>query len=891
MQQIHNVEEIDSQTPLICIYGKYSEFTQRLIDQWLPQFKIIYIDTIHPEKNNENKNFYFIKSEEISLITKLQEKIDYAVAFLQSADDKVHIDALSKKLIQDNTKSLIIVPVIELQDYADIILTFKKERNIFFATIGEFIHGDNQFATIIRKIIAEQKVTLTGNDLYPTYPIASDDAALFINRLLFSKQDRTKLTQLFYRHPETMLSAVHLLNRVIPDMQVVFEEGTEEAQSRITRDMLRLIVTTKLQMEEQYLDEYGRGFENSISDLMNQKTETPKNMEPSSTKQKEKKERKKYSFHIFPLILAIGGGVGIFLLMQLLFLGLGLFFLKNSIASFEKKDYKSVISQSHVASFFLNTTNDTVLLGAILFKPFDSEGKLSDTYTVINHSLSLVTLASNTVTDILNQKQNLTRTKIDSIITHSTFLYTEGQRIKKEQNNNALNNLLTDDQSKMISIAPYLPNLLGYDSEKHYLILFQNSGELRPTGGFIGSVGELTIKNAQVKDFTIQDVYDFDGQLKVHIEPPFIVRRYLQPHLYLRDSNFYPDFQESASKAALLYNLETEKKPDGIMAVDFEVLKKILEVAGPLTVTGYEKKVTSDNIFDIIEDSIDKNKFPGSTVKKNLLHDIYTSLLLRLEERPELWVKIGLLTPKIFNEKHALIALRELPYQDIFNANNYGGEMKDKRIKENDKMYDYLSVNEANIGVNKANSKVSRRVEYEAQLSDTSVESKATISFTNTFKERYKTYLRIMVPQGSKLEKITINGVEQKRIPAVTDAKLYEAKTFKSDPSQLEVEETEYNNLRMFGFIAEVPEASQTIINVYYSNGIFKKLSPLNYYSLTYVKQPGTLTYPISFTMRYPQGYGPVNTDAQSFGTGFLKFDEDISTDKDYSIQIQKKAN
>ena len=157
MQQIHNVEEIDSQTPLICIYGKYSEFTQRLIDQWLPQFKIIYIDTIHPEKNNENKNFYFIKSEEISLITKLQEKIDYAVAFLQSADDKVHIDALSKKLIQGNTKSLIIVPVIELQDYADIILTFKKERNIFFATIGEFIHGDNQFATIIRKIIAEQK--------------------------------------------------------------------------------------------------------------------------------------------------------------------------------------------------------------------------------------------------------------------------------------------------------------------------------------------------------------------------------------------------------------------------------------------------------------------------------------------------------------------------------------------------------------------------------------------------------------------------------------------------------------------------------------------------------------------------------------------------------------
>ena len=33
------------------------------------------------------------------------------------------------------------------------------------------------------------------------------------------------------------------------------------------------------------------------------------------------------------------------------------------------------------------------------------------------------------------------------------------------------------------------PNFAGFKEPKTYLVLLQNSNELRPTGGFIGSVG------------------------------------------------------------------------------------------------------------------------------------------------------------------------------------------------------------------------------------------------------------------------------------------------------------------------------------------------------------------------------------------------------------------
>ncbi|HMB17559.1 MAG TPA: DUF4012 domain-containing protein, partial [Candidatus Paceibacterota bacterium] len=48
-----------------------------------------------------------------------------------------------------------------------------------------------------------------------------------------------------------------------------------------------------------------------------------------------------------------------------------------------------------------------------------------------------------------------------------------------------------------------------FESKKpqHILLMFQNSSELRPAGGFLGSYGDLIIQNGQMKDLIVEDIY------------------------------------------------------------------------------------------------------------------------------------------------------------------------------------------------------------------------------------------------------------------------------------------------------------------------------------------------------------------------------------------------
>src|SRR3989339_799247 len=115
--------------------------------------------------------------------------------------------------------------------------------------------------------------------------------------------------------------------------------------------------------------------------------------------------------------------------------------------------------------------------------------------------------------------------------------------------------------AKLKKIAFYLPSLMAQKGEKKYLLLFANNMELRPGGGFIGSYGILTLKDLTFEGIEVYDVYDADGQLTAHIKPPDAIRDYLaQPHWFLRDSAFSPDFYENYFQAKFYIEEEELQK-------------------------------------------------------------------------------------------------------------------------------------------------------------------------------------------------------------------------------------------------------------------------------------------------------------------------------------------
>ena len=77
-----------------------------------------------------------------------------------------------------------------------------------------------------------------------------------------------------------------------------------------------------------------------------------------------------------------------------------------------------------------------------------------------------------------------------------------------------------DNIQKGQKIINYFQKTISQEKMNKYVIFFANNMELRPGGGFLGSFGVFEIGNYSIGDIKVYDIYDADGQLTVHLDPP-----------------------------------------------------------------------------------------------------------------------------------------------------------------------------------------------------------------------------------------------------------------------------------------------------------------------------------------------------------------------------------
>src|SRR3990167_7705463 len=364
--------------------------------------------------------------------------------------------------------------------------------------------------------------------------------------------------------------------------------------------------------------------------------------------------------------------------------------------------------------------------------------------------------------------------------------------------------------SIIFNIHDAIPNILDVSGKKKYLILFQNNMELRPGGGFIGSYGILSLNKGKIEDFSIHDVYEADGQLTGHVEPPYPIRRYLPSvHWYLRDSNFDLNFPSVASSAAFFLFEETGQKVDGVIGIDVSLVKNLVSAVGPIYVPEYKETVSGDNFFIITETHADKDSFPSSTQKKDFLTFLYKAINNKISSEKKLpYPAILKAVSDSILEKHILFAFANPVAQSTLTISGLSSSLFDPRKLSDSAVNDFVGVSEANIGVNKANYFIGRSISYKVQLKDDgAILSKLSLSFKNDSTKwpggDYKNYIRFILPKGALLSGITIDGKSQKIVKAVTDFLVYESKNF-IPPDGLEVEKTEEDNKTSYGFLSIV---------------------------------------------------------------------------------------
>src|SRR3990167_216683 len=317
-----------------------------------------------------------------------------------------------------------------------------------------------------------------------------------------------------------------------------------------------------------------------------------------------------------------------------------------------------------------------------------------------------------------------------------------------------------------------LPQIMGQDSEKKYLILFQNDKELRPTGGFITAYAVFRVNKGTVTSEGSEDIYRLDSSLLKKVPAPAPILKYLPnvPTLNLRDSNLSPDYLVSMKQFEDLYAFTQDKKEiDGIIALDTQFVLKMINVFGPLDAFG--TKFTAEQvdacacpqiIYELERYADEPTAFEKSD-RKGIIGVLMQQMMAKTFEAPKSkWPNLLGTVLTALNQKDLLLYFHDQSVQQAVERVNFAG-----RIYQYDG--DYFLINEANFAGaksnlyiqesvkqvvkkdkdDKLNKKVTIEYKYPRRGDDCGLERKGGLCLAGI----YRDWIRIYVPKGSTLIK------------------------------------------------------------------------------------------------------------------------------------------
>jgi hypothetical protein len=215
-----------------------------------------------------------------------------------------------------------------------------------------------------------------------------------------------------------------------------------------------------------------------------------------------------------------------------------------------------------------------------------------------------------------------------------------------------------------MSLATAAPSALGASGEgpKTYLLLAQNEDELRPTGGFITTVGVLVLHNGEVISLEFEAV-DSDVQedwSRPYPAAPWQLQDYMDSSvLILRDSNWFSDYPTAALWAEYLFAYTHAHSVDGVIAFDQHFLVMLLGQLGPLEVQAAPYPLTGENVLAYMREA--KEPPPGETppadwYRKEFIDRIAKALLAKVTAGDGLdWRALAGLFTRAMAERHLLL--------------------------------------------------------------------------------------------------------------------------------------------------------------------------------------------------------------------------------------------
>ena len=393
-----------------------------------------------------------------------------------------------------------------------------------------------------------------------------------------------------------------------------------------------------------------------------------------------------------------------------------------------------------------------------------------------------------------------------------------------------------------LAVLHALPAAIGPGTHT-YLLLLENPGEERPSGGYIGAVGVVTFTDGRLATLQFNDSAAYTPP-KVAIPTPQPLDTYLfhGSPWELEDANWSPDFPTAMADVEKFYASYAGQTVDGDISVDPIAMEYVLQLLGPVHVPPYAQTITAQNALQELN-YITNYARPGDPGKAFLapFGQVVTQDVLRAPtaQLPALVSSLQ----RAATEKHVVAYFHNAYLEQLVTGAGFGGVVAPTTS-------DSVMVDDANLSGTKADLFVQRHYSLQVQVHpDGSARDQLALTYTNPVVTnpadkallpssggQYRDYVRVLIPETVQLQSITasVNGAPAQTLAAESVSYQFEQ--------------------QVVGLWFVLPQGSSEQITLTYAGPLADiSLSPERY-RLTWVKQVNALSWPVSVSVRMPNG-------------------------------------
>jgi hypothetical protein len=310
--------------------------------------------------------------------------------------------------------------------------------------------------------------------------------------------------------------------------------------------------------------------------------------------------------------------------------------------------------------------------------------------------------------------------------------------------------------------------LLGVGQPRTFLVQTMDRAELRPTGGFTGQYGELSVDSGRIAPFSLHDIsnveYSDNSPTSGHLAPEAYSSWWPFANWGLRDSNLSADFPTSARIAINLYKTEVGRNVDGVVMFTPFFIEHILQAIGPIQVPRYNETITAQNL----EDRLHYYQLDNAGIRKieiiehvndpDQARKLFTSEVARImmdrvrHASPEELMALGLQVLNDLRSRDLQIYMTNPQVESLLEQYGYAGEL------DRSNTHDGLYIVQTNVSASKASQYVQTALQDTVKL-DSAGGATHTLNMHLVYNQigpvygldTYRDYVRVYVPESARL--------------------------------------------------------------------------------------------------------------------------------------------